>query len=97
MRELVQKRQIDLNLTENRENQLVCVPNPMGQGHLCHPNLEHFLDPKKSNSLMSFRDSLLENNDKCNFNWSLWGASHIGQANLVDCNQIQLRVVIAVF
>ena len=41
--------------------------------------------------------SLLENNDKCNLNWSLWGASHIGQAKLVDCNQIQSHVVIAVF
>ena len=41
--------------------------------------------------------TLLENNDKCNFNWSLWGASHIGQAKRVDCNQIQGHVVFAVF
>ena len=41
--------------------------------------------------------ALLENNDKCNFNWSLWGDTHIGQAKLLDCNQIQHHVVIAVF
>ena len=34
---------------------------------------------------------------KWNFNWSLWGASLIGQAKLGDCNQIQGHVVIAVF
>ena len=43
------------------------------------------------------KTSLLENNDKCHFNWSLWGASYIGQAKLLDCNQIQRHVFIAVF
>ena len=47
--------------------------------------------------VLNNRLALLENNDKCNFNWSLWGASHVGLAKLVDCNQIQGHVVIAVF
>ena len=29
---------------------------------------------------------------KWNFNWSLWGVSHLGQAKLLDCNQIQSHV-----
>ena len=29
---------------------------------------------------------------KWNFNWSLWGVSHLGQAYLLDCNQIQSHV-----
>ena len=36
--------------------------------------------------------SLLENNDKCNFNWSLWGTPHTGQAKLLDCNEFQGNV-----
>ena len=36
-------------------------------------------------------NSWQENIDK-NFNWSLWGVSQLGQAKLIDCNQIQGHV-----
>ena len=51
---------------------------------------------KYSNELQNWK-TLLGNNDKCNYNWSLWGASHIGQAKVIDCNHIQGHDVIAVF
>ena len=41
--------------------------------------------------------TLIENNDKFSFNWSLLGTPQIGQGKLVDCNQIQGHFVIAVF
>ena len=36
--------------------------------------------------------SYLATTTKWNFNWSLWGVSHLGQAELLDCNQIQSHV-----
>ena len=59
------------------------------------PSDGHLLSCRPWSVIYCVGQALLENNDFNNFNWSLWGASHIRQAKLIHCNQIQGHIIIS--